>query len=181
MDTSETKSKSTTKVRQSRSTQTLLQSMYDSHYQLLEIIDRKANIVITVNSIILSLLMGGILIGVQRMDHVPSLTPIWPLIATTVGSLFFSILAIYPHKNQGNGETKNYLFYENHLGLDRIEFRKEINRIIINQLVPESLTDDIYYLGKVLAHKNRFLRISLIIFLSGMIISVALLFFLDSQ
>lgn len=174
------RNKNSRKLRQSRSTQTLLQSIHNSHYQLLEIIDRKANIVITVNSIILSLLMGSILIGVQRMDYIPPLTNIWPLIAATVGSLFFSILAIYPHRQQGNGKSVNYLFYENHVNLSSEQFREEINRIVDEEAVAEHLADDVHHLGHVLSRKNQYLRISLIVFTSGMLISVFLLLLVET-
>ena len=75
-------------------------------------IDRKASIMITVNAIILSLVMGGLIGGSEEFTI--SLLPTLGLSITSILSIIFAIIAIRPLLTQGD-------FTEN-----KLETKKEI-------------------------------------------------------
>ena len=134
--------------------------------------DAKANIMITVTSIVFSVTVANLDNEVMR----------WPLLAFACGcffSLLFAIFAIIPktdYPKTKNGEIDresplfNPLFFGHFEHLPIEEYKKDYAETIMNDdKVYDALAGDIYGQGKVLAlSKYKFLRRSYSCFLWGM-------------
>jgi hypothetical protein len=83
-----------------RTIQTLFRNTSRNHYTLNQMVDRKANIMISINAIINSLLIGGIL-GPSATILDISLIPAFILMIASSISIFYAILAINPNKTHG--------------------------------------------------------------------------------
>jgi hypothetical protein len=135
--------------------------------------DAKANIMITVASIVFSITIANLDNEVMK----------WPLLTFATGSFFsllFAIFAIipktdYPKDSKGNIDRDspafNPLFFGHfaHLPIDEYK-EKYAEKLMTDDIVYDALASDIYGQGKVLAlSKYKFLRWSYGSFLWGMI------------
>ncbi|WP_041801202.1 Pycsar system effector family protein [Flagellimonas ruestringensis] len=161
----------------SRGVQTLFRTLSRNHYNLLKMVDNKARIMLTVNSIISSLLLGALFIVPTYEEFTISVgTRI--LVICSLLSMIFAILSMLPHRYIGKEfEQSNYkgtLYAENfaHQSLD--EFKHELNRIMDSgQTIYDEMVVDLYFLGKTIAKKQRLLLISSAILLIGIIATIA--------
>lgn len=142
----------------SRGVQTLFRTLSRNHYNLLKMVDNKARIMLTVNSIISSLLLGALFIVPTYEEFTISVgTRI--LVICSLLSMIFAILSMLPHRYIGKEfEQSNYkgtLYAENfaHQSLD--EFKHELNRIMDSgQTIYDEMVVDLYFLGKTIAKNN---------------------------
>ena len=168
------------KKRDDRGIQTLLRTTLRNHYTLNQMIDRKANIMITVNSIILSLLLGGVIS--DPIEDTYRMISLLVLTFTCLASIFFSILSIRPNKTQGDFTEEeirdrkgNLLYFGNFHNMHIRDFEWAFMRMINNgEHLYEAMIRDYYYLGVTLSKKYNHLRKSLNIFLFGFIGAVVL-------
>ena len=143
--------------------------------------DAKANIMITVTSIVFSVTVANLDNEIMR----------WPLLGFAFGcffSLLFSIFAIIPNtdypKVKGTNEIDrnspifNPLFFGHFAHLDIHEYKEDYAKILMtDDGVYDSMAGDIYGQGKILALKKyKFLKWSYNCFLVGM--SSAILIFI---
>ena len=143
--------------------------------------DAKANIMITVTSIVFSVTVANLDNEIMR----------WPLLGFAFGcffSLLFSIFAIIPNtdypKLKGTNEIDrdspifNPLFFGHFAHLDIHEYKEDYAKILMtDDGVYDSMAGDIYGQGKILALKKyKFLKWSYNCFLLGM--SSAILIFI---
>ena len=143
--------------------------------------DAKANIMITVTSIVFSVTVANLDNEVMK----------WPLLAFAFGcffSLLFAIFAIIPNtdypKVKGSKEIDrkspifNPLFFGHFAHLDIHEYKEDYAKILMtDDNVYDSMAGDIFGQGKILALKKyKYLKWSYNCFLIGM--SVAIIVFL---
>ena len=139
--------------------------------------DAKANIMITVTSIVFSVTVANLDNEVMK----------WPLLAFAFGSflaLLFAIFAIIPNtdypKMKGSNEIDrdspifNPLFFGHFAHLDIHEYKEDYAKILMtDDKIYDSMAGDIYGQGKILALKKyKFLKWSYNSFLSGMSIAI---------
>ena len=180
------------KGRDDRGIQTLFRTTSKNHYTLNTMIDRKANIMITVNSIILSLVLGGIVSGNESSElnvllfPVSSSTfnvvllPILLLTLTSISSVVFAVLSIRPDVTHGSfteeevrNKGGNLLFYGNFHNMHERDFEWGFLQMMNDrEYMYSSMIKDIYHLGQTLNKKYRNLRISLTVFMFGLVLSV---------
>ncbi len=167
-------------LKPTRGIETMFRITSKNHLTLSGMADNKANIMISVNSIILSIILTVLF---RKFEEAPQL--VIPAISLTISSLatiVFSILATRPNISKGkfteedikNRET-NLLFFGNFhgMGLDNYLWgMKEMMKD--SDYLYNSLIKDIYFLGKVLGRKYQLLRVSYTIFMYGLIISIIL-------
>ena len=134
--------------------------------------DQKANIMITVASIVFSITIANLDNEVMK----------WPLLTFVVGSFFsllFAIFAIipstdYPKDKDGEIDRKsplfNPLFFGHFAHLPIEEYKEDYaNTLMTDDKVYDAMAGDIYGQGKVLAlNKYKFLKWSYTSFLWGM-------------
>jgi hypothetical protein len=83
-----------------RTIQTLFRNTSKNHYTLNQMVDRKANIMISINAIINSLIIGGLLGPSTTLLDV-KLIPVFVLMIASSLSIFYAIMAINPNKTHG--------------------------------------------------------------------------------
>mgnify|MGYP006288969931 CR=1 FL=1 len=162
------------KERDMRGIQTLFRTTSHNHYTLNEMVDRKANIMITVNSIILSVLIGGLL-SYEQTQLVLFAIAIMAL--TALFSIIFAIFSITPNKTQGKfsrddilKKDGNLLYFGNFYDMEFEDYEwGMLQKLNDNDFLYRSMIKDLYYLGKVLNRKYKFIRLSLYTFLGGLI------------
>jgi len=148
----------------------LLRTTQQHHVQLSAMADLKANILITVSSIVLTLSM--------RQMNDPMLRPsLLVLAAFTLVALALAILAVLPKyrpirikdAQAALPQHFNLLFFGHFAELPRDRFLREIAGAMRSDgSVYRTMAKDIYGLGWYLAHhKYRYLRWSYIFFLAG--------------
>ncbi|MEH6763389.1 MAG: Pycsar system effector family protein [Aequorivita antarctica] len=161
----------------SRGVQTLFKTLSRNHYNLLKMVDNKARIVLTVNSIITSLLLG-LLFMIPKSQKVPLEIGTRILIICSMLSMIFALFSMLPYRYFGSAYKKSgykgTLYAENFVKLSFSEFKTEFERIMKKgQNVYDEMIIDLYFLGKIIAHKQLLLFISVIIFLIGLITAIS--------
>lgn len=168
-----------TQLKLSRGVETMYRATYRTHVNLSSIADNKANIMLSVNAIILSILAANLF---PKLDSNPHLViPSIILIGVCLGSLFFAIQATRPKVTEGkvtrediDERRSNLLFFGNFYNMKIEDFHYGMMEMIRDdEFLYSSMTRDLYYLGVVLAKKYRFLRVCYNIFLFGLMIAVA--------
>ncbi len=148
----------------------LLRTMQQHHVQLSVMADTKANILITVSSIILTMVLGN-------FDKPALLPAMMTLAAFTFTALLLAVIAVLPKYRPlrvGPGalpDTFNLLFFGHFAELPRDRFLEEIaTSMKADGSVYETMARDVYSMGYYLAHyKYRFLRWSYLFFLGGFV------------
>ena len=147
-------------------------------YSRLQIVDTKANILITANAIIISVVLGSLY---PRLDDDPHLIfAIGGLILTNVFSITFAILATIPKAwvkktSITNLQSADLMTFEDFSGMQLADYQESVMQTIADgkTLYPSIITD-IHELGVKLARKYRMIRTSYLIFLYGIIVSIVL-------
>lgn len=161
-----------------RGIQTMFRTTSNNHFELSSLADGKGNIMISVNSIILSI---SLTILLPRLAFYPEyVIPAVIFIAACLGSIIFGILATRPTVNKGRfteddirNKKTNLLFFGNFHRMKLDEYQWAMNEMLKDhEYLYNSMIKDIYFLGTVLAKKYRLLRISYTIFMWGLIIAV---------
>ncbi|HET8885311.1 MAG TPA: Pycsar system effector family protein [Salinimicrobium sp.] len=163
-----------------RSIQTMYRVTMRNHLKLSDIADTKANILLSVNAIIISLAMANIIPQLETMTNKYILVPSIILILFSVASIILSIMSTRPNvtsgeftKEQVKNRDVNILFFGNFHKMPYEQYEWAMNEIINDkQYVYNSLTKDLYYLGVVLNRKYKLLRITYTTFMIGIILSV---------
>lgn len=164
--------------RPDRGIETMFRLTSRNHLQLSTMADSKANILISVNSIIISIIIGGLIKALDTNPHL--IFPTYVILTINVVTIVFAILTLRPNITKGKFTRKdieekntNLLFFGNFHGMEREDYKWGMMEMLNDSnYLYSSLIDDIYFLGKVLGRKYKFLRISYNIFMFGMIFAV---------
>ena len=181
------KSLKSVKGRDERGIQTMFRSTSKNHYTLNQMVDRKANIMISINAIILSLVVSG-LIGTNSTFCVHN-SPVLILLVSAGISIFFAILSIIPDKTHGSfseeeirNKKGNLLFFGNYHKMAFRDYEWGILQMLNDSnYLYSSMIRDQYFLGKTISRKHRTIRISLAVFLFGFITAVVLFLIVSSM
>ena len=164
----------------SSATQTFFRANYRNHINLSAIADNKANIMISVNAILISVLIS-ILTYKDITDTTPMvLLPVVIFLVTGLTSLIFAVLSIRPkvtNKNEAiqslEEAKKNIVFFGNFVQLDLDQYEEALDSVLRDgELLYGNMARDLYFLGKVLDKKYRYLTMSYNIFMVGFIATV---------
>lgn len=149
-----------------------------NHMRMNAIADRKANIMLSLNAIIISLSMG--IVASTSEYTLRFLIPTSILIITCLITIIFAALSTRPKITPGTVEKvdieekkANLLFFGNFSRMEFAEFDWGMRQLIGDQeYLHNSMILDFYNLGKVLDVKYRYLRICYNVFMFGIILSV---------
>ena len=174
----------------SRGTQTFFRANFRNHINLSAIADNKANIMISVNSILISVLISILTYRNISENQPVVFLPAVIFLVPGLASLIFAVLSARPKVTQFNRYTtdkeeikKNVVFFGNFVHLDLQEYEEAMDAVFRDEeLLYGNMTRDLYFLGKVLDKKYRYLSVSYNIFMVGFIATVGsfLLFLLLS-
>ncbi|MBA2249918.1 MAG: HD domain-containing protein [Chitinophagaceae bacterium] len=162
----------------SKGIQTMLRLASENHLKLSDMADHKANILISVNSIIISVILSVLLRKLQEETWLMIPTIIFLLVAVT--TIVISILATRPkitggtfsHQDIADKKT-NLLFFGNFHKASFEEYNIAMRAMMVDtDYLYGSLIKDIYHLGVVLGRKYKLIRLAYNIFMIGIIVSV---------
>ncbi|MFZ1856279.1 MAG: Pycsar system effector family protein, partial [Chitinophagaceae bacterium] len=161
-----------------RSIATVFRIMANNHISLSQMADSKANILISVNSIILSIIISTLF---EKLQTDPNLQiPVALIVVVCVASIVFGILATRPNVSSGKfthddivNKRTNLLFFGNFHNVTLDDYSWGMNEMLGDKnYMNNSMIKDNYFLGVVLAKKYRYLRIAYNVFMYGLIIAM---------
>lgn len=163
-----------------RGIQTLFRVTLKNHITLSDIADTKANILLSVNAIIISLALSNLIPKLDNPSNTYLIYPTVIFVIFSVISMVLAVLATRPNVTSGEFSKKdveekkvNLLFFGNFHKMKLDEYEWAINELVKDkEYIYSSLTKDLYFLGLVLNRKYKLLRWTYTIFMIGMIISV---------
>jgi len=161
-----------------RGVETLFRLTSKNHMDMSAMADSKAGIMISVNSIIISVVISFLMRKLEDYPHL--ILPTVILLLVNISTIIFSILATRPKILGGQFSQEdidnrkiNLLFFGHFHRMPLEAYQKGIKQMLNDkEYLYSSLVKDIYYLGVVLGRKYKFLRISYTIFMYGLIIAV---------
>jgi len=165
-------------LRLGRGVETMFRTTYRTHINLSSIADNKANLMLSINAIIISITVSSL---VPRFDENPKLIiPTIILLIVCLSAIVFATLSTMPKITEGKftredieQKKSNLLFFGNFYNMKMDDFHWGMMEMIKDSdFLYSSMTRDLYFLGIVLAKKYRYLRTCYRIFMYGLIIAV---------
>ena len=161
-----------------RGIETMFRVSTANSQRLSDMADNKAHILLTVNSIILSMVVGVL---VQKLDANPHLIP--PTVLLLIGVVLTMVLAILstiPKVKDGrfkpedvSSKRVNLLFFGNFHQMPYSTYEDAMKKAMGDyDFLYGMLTQDVYNLGVVLGRKYKLLRYAYGVFMVGLVISV---------
>lgn len=163
-----------------RGVETMFRTSYRTHLDLSALADTKANIMISINGIVISIILASIS---PKIDANPWLViPTSVLLVGCMASLIYAILSARPrvsssvvHLEDIRQNRSNILFFGNFVSLSEDDYVTGMTELLQNtDQLYLNMIRDIYSLGAVLTKKFRLLRTSYTIFMWALILGVGL-------
>ncbi|NJK83712.1 MAG: hypothetical protein HC912_07725 [Saprospiraceae bacterium] len=156
----------------------MYRTTYMTHINLSSIADNKANIMLSINAIITSIVVSTLV--PKFIDNPRLIIPTLLLLSVCLVSIIFATLSTRPKVTEGKFTREdieqrhaNLLFFGNFYNMTLADYQWGMKEMIKdNDFLYSSMTKDLYYLGKVLAKKYKFLSICYNIFMYGIILVV---------
>lgn len=163
-----------------RSVDTLFRVTLGNHTRLSDIADSKANILLSVNAIIISVCLSVLVPKLDAPKNSHLIIPSFILLVSSVLTIIFAILSTKPNVTKARFTAQdvadrkvNLLFFGNFNRMIFEDYKSAMDILIKDRdYIYDSMVKDLYYLGKVLDRKYRLLSITYQIFMAGIIISV---------
>lgn len=165
-------------ARPEKGIETMFRITSNNHQRLSDMADNKAHIMISINSIILSVVLSVLLRKLEDNEHL--ILPTVTLLLICLVTMVFSILATRPSVPPGRftpeevlEKKPNLLFFGNFYRMSLRDYNDAMEKMMENRdYLYGSLIKDIYAQGIVLGRKYRLLRIAYNVFMFGIIVSV---------
>lgn len=187
------KSKGKQKTGSAKGIETMYRNAYRAELDLIALATTKSNIMISVNSFIVSALMisNGFIDVTQPILLVPAIV----FFAAAVASMYFALLAASPdtvplhiqlkdwfydkfnlnYSTERQQDQSNILIYEDRLKLTKSEYLQQMRLLMTNpEAVYDSMSDQLYWLGHMANRKFELLKTSYSLFRWGIILSMLL-------
>ncbi|MCU0332222.1 MAG: DUF5706 domain-containing protein [Ignavibacteriaceae bacterium] len=161
-----------------RSIETMFRNTVRTHVDFSSMADTKANIMISVNTLILTIVVT---VMIRKLDANPHLIiPSAMLTLTSLVTLVYAILVTRPKITKGifteediKEKKVNLLFFGNFHKMSMDDFKWGMKEMMKDkEFLYDNMIMDFYYLGQVLGQKYQKLRICYTFFMYGLIISV---------
>ena len=165
-------------ARADRGIETMYRVTLRNHNALSVIADNKANIMLSINAIMLSIILSSLASKLEK--HTSLIAPTVILSLVCVVSVILAVLATRPkissapYSDEAFMNNKfNMLFFGNFYKLPLEKFEWGLKTLMNNEdMLYSSLSKDLYFLGLVLAKKYKILRYCYNVFTVGIIIAV---------
>ncbi len=163
-----------------RGIQTLFRVTLKNHLTLSDIADTKANILLSVNAIIISVVLSNLIPKLDNPSNEYLIYPTVIFVSFSVISMGLAVLATRPNVTSGKfskedvkNKKVNLLFFGNFHKMSLQDYEWAIQELVKDkEYIYSSLTKDLYFLGLVLNRKYKILRSTYTIFIIGIIVSV---------
>lgn len=174
----EVKKKKEKESQSERAISTVFRIVAQSQNNLSQMADSKANILISVNSIILSIVIGTVFQDLLTDSNLQ--IPVGILVVVCLLAIVFGILATRPTITSGTftkediaNKKTNLLFFGNFHKMGYADYDWAMTELLADKnYLYSSMIKDTYFLGIVLAKKYKYLRIAYNIFMYGLILSM---------
>lgn len=163
-----------------RGIDTMFRVTLNNHTKLSQIADSKANILLSVNAIIISIALSTLIPKLDSPTNAHLIVPTFVMLLFSVISIIFAILSTRPKVTSGlftrkdiEDKNVNLLFFGNFHKMPLDEYQWAMNVLMKDrEYLYNSMIKDLYFLGLVLNRKYKLLRITYTVFMFGIIISV---------
>ncbi len=168
-----------------RGIDTLYRANYRNHINLSAIADGKANMMISINTIMISVIvtLSGASLSVSKSYIIENLrftVPIFILLIGSLASVVFAVLSARPKVTareidieKVKEDEMSLLYFGNFLGIPKQQFVDYLNKLKADQeRLYDSMSIDLYNLGGVLKEKYKLLTVSYNIFMTGLTLTV---------
>lgn len=161
-----------------RGIETMFRTTSRSHIELSAMADNKANIMISINTILISIVVTLL---VRKLDANPHLIiPTLILLLVSLTTIIFATLVTRPKVTSGiftkediDNKRANLLFFGNFFNMKYDDFQWGMKQMMNDKdYLYGSMIKDFYSLGTVLGRKYKYLTVCYNIFMYGMIIAV---------
>ncbi|MGB3592152.1 MAG: Pycsar system effector family protein [Nonlabens sp.] len=161
-----------------RGVQTFYRTTLKNHITLSDIADTKANILLSVNAIIISVVLANLLSKLDTNEFL-----VWPtgvfVLSSTI-TMILAVVATRPNITTGKftmedvkAKRVNLAFFGNFHKMTLQDFEWAVDQMIHDkEYLYSSLSKDLFFLGKVLNRKYGILRHTYTVFVVGIIVSV---------
>ncbi|MBK9104152.1 MAG: HD domain-containing protein [Saprospiraceae bacterium] len=162
----------------SKSAQTMFKTALRNHIDLSSIADNKANIMLSVNALIITFALP--LLGKEIAANRELLYPTVLLLSVCVISMIFATLATRPIPMKGYSSMEsilakksNLFFFGNFYRMSFDEYEQGMNATVAdNSILDTTIMRDLFFLGRTLGFKYAYLRKCYTIFMFGIITTV---------
>jgi hypothetical protein len=170
-----------------RGIDTLYRITLRNHINLSSIADGKANMIISINTLVLSIMLtagtAGLSIeSVSLSKNLNLIIPILLLMLSSLAAIIFAVLSAIPkvsgapqefEKGSLDARKVNLLFFGNFLRLGKEDYVTHLRELKKDQeLLYDDLARDLYNLGVVLQKKYQLLTVAYRVFIGGLVLSV---------
>jgi hypothetical protein len=152
----------------SKGIETMFRTTMASHLQLSMMADNKANLMISINAIIASIMISSFVRNFAEVPHL--IIPTVMLTMVCIGTIVFAILSTRPNIKSPSvpKENPDILFFGDFVHLSPDLYQQGMRNIMRNhEQLYNSMISNLYLQGKVLAKKYRLLKVSYNIFMVG--------------
>ncbi len=162
-----------------RGVETMFRNTVRTHVEFSAMADSKANIMISINTLIIGIIVTGLL---RKLSEYPYLTiPTFILLTVCLTCIVFAVFVTRPNITSGKftrdditQKRTNLLFFGNFFNMPLGDFQWGMSEMMNDkEYLYGSMVKDFYFLGQVLGRKYKNLRICYNIFMYGLIIAVA--------
>lgn len=181
----ESKEKSTDKTKKKatkpgKGIETMYRISMNSHVQFNKIADNKANILISVNAIVVSILLSTFLPEFLSGNYLTLRIPFAIFILTCTVTVAIAIVATLPkhtkdyiNLDQMENKAGEYLFFGNFTKMNMTDYVAGMRKFQRDDTLSyDALSQNFYILGQALAKKYRLLYAAYQFFLIGFVISI---------
>ena len=161
-----------------RGIETMFRSAYRVQMELTALADNKANMMTSINGIIISIIIAAV---APKLDTNPwLLVPSTVILVGTLVSIVYSILAARPRVNTNHITLEdlqhsrgNILFFGNFANLDKDQFTEGMLELVQDrQVLYETMIHNIHDIGLVLRTKFALLKIAYNAFMAALVAGV---------
>ena len=163
-----------------RGIETMFRVTLNNHTKLSQIADSKANILLSVNAIIISVALSTLIPKLDSPRNAHLVIPSFVMIMFSVACIILAIMSTRPKVSSGTFTRKeieekkvNLLFFGNFYKMPLEEYLWAMKEMMKDrQYLYDTMIKDLYYLGVVLNRKYTLLRLTYTVFTIGIIASV---------
>jgi len=158
----------------------LFRTLSRNHYDLLRMVDKKAAIILTVNSILVSFLGALRFAPEGEIEFIGTFFSV--LIYFCIASMIIALLSMLPHKYLGKKFNRSAytgsLYAGNFANLSLEEFQSEYSRITESvETIFNEVTKDLYFLGCIIKNKQNLIIGSVGTLILGLFLAAMYAFF----
>jgi hypothetical protein len=163
-----------------RGIETMFRVSAANNVRISSMADSKAHILISVNTILISVILGFLLKNLSENKNL--IIPTVMLLGVSLVTIIYSLLATRPviaqkegtfTKEQVDNKNVNLLFFGTYFNMNFEDYEYGIKAVMADKdFLYSTLTKDIFWQGKVLGRKYGYLTKAYSIFMYGLIISV---------